>query len=375
MLHQTFLRPDFVSVQVSSYDHPNIVLNDPNKDIRGHTMHVPGAVSWKSIKTRRTLYGPEPRYYNNNAKYKALVRGEVPAGAELSIFTEKTLEMIDAFLEKEGPIPVFEKIHRPKDDKVLEGFTRIYKYPEFTHINRYVLFGDVAEDAGTGDWHACVVLDRITMEIVALIHMRGHRIEYASEILAIAKKYRVYDPSQDGYNNPVVNWERNAGGALHLIDDFMKYPNLFMARNYKSADNQQLKKHEYGWFTHGKSRVDMMNELEDWGYTLLSMLSRVPDEAVLKEMKTLVWNEKRRRFEHMSGTHDDIMLALSGALMTHKLLPDPVAIENMQVKKSKEHPHKKAISNIERRIKRRKRRRSGETSWDKANINNFIRRS
>ena len=377
MLHQTFLREDFVSIQVSSYDHPNIVLNDPAADIRSHEMHVPGAVSWKSIITRRKLYGPESKHYNKNPKYKALVRGEVPAGGELAMFGENILEILDAYLGTENepaegaPKPLYEKIFRPIGNKVLEGFVRIYKNPEHTHTNRYVLFGDVAEDAGTGDWHACVVLDRITLEIVALIHMRGHRRNYVKEILTMANKYRVYDPARDDYNYPVVNWERNAGGALHLIDEFMEYPNLFLARTYDNADNQKLKKRQYGWFTHGKSRDDMMGELEDWGYMISEKPSLVPDYAILKEMKTFVWNEKRRRFEHMSGSFDDIMLATSGSLVTHKLLPEPKKVSEVRYTRRGEIDFGKQRTLIEQRLKRRPRRK-GQTAWDRAKINSFI---
>lgn len=365
-LHKMYLREDFVSIQVSSYDHPNIVMNSSSSDIRTHNIIVPGAVSWKSIFTRRTKYGPEAQYYNNNPTYKALVRGIVPAGAELSMFTEKTLEILDNHMEKDAPVPVYERIHQPRNGKHLEGFTRVYEYPLHTHSNRYVLFGDVAEDSGRGDWHACIVLDRITKKVVALIHMRGHREEYVDEILAMADRYKVFDPGMKAYSLPIVNWERNAGGALHLVKKFADYPNLYIHRSYTTADDQKFKDN-IGWFTHGGNREEMLQELEDWSYTLIERKDRIPDATIVAEMKTLVWNEKNRRFEHMPGKHDDIMMALAGALITDKLLPDPVELK-VPNENGVTYPEHSIMIQRMNRIGSKRRRNAGMTSWDTAKI-------
>jgi hypothetical protein len=337
-LHQLFKRADFLSIRISSYDHPNIVMNDPSVDLKRHNILVPGAVSWKSLFSRRTLYGPDPEYYNNNALYKALIRGLVPAGSEFSLFTEMALERVRGYLEEfrineniEPYVkPIYEEILEPFDDRPLEGFVRIYKAALNDYFNRYVLFGDVAEDNATGDWHACVVLDRITLEVVALVHMRGDRKEYAKRILFLAKHYEIYDWRQDVFHKPVVNWERNSSGALHLIDEFAAYPNLYIQRKYDnpatSEDVTVKAKDQRGWFTHSQNRSDMTNELGEWGYTLVSNPYRVPDAAILKEMKTFAWNEKKNRYQHMNGQNDDIMMALAGALITHKILPKPTLL-------------------------------------------------
>lgn len=336
-LHQLFKRSDFLSIRISSLDHPNIVSNDPAVDLKQHNIVVPGAVSWKSIFSRRVVYGPEPEYYNNNATYKALVRGLVPAGSEFSLFTERAIETVQQNLELHriteavDPYfhPVYEEILAPSDHRPLEGFVRIYKPAVNTHFNRYLLFGDVAEDNAKGDWHACVVLDRVTLEIVALIHMRGDRTEYAKRILFMADHYKIYDWRQDVFHLPVVNWERNSSGALHLIDEFSAYPNLYINRKYDNpatAENGTIVKatDQRGWFTHSSNRPEMTNELGEWGYTLVNNPHRVPDTAILKEMKTFAWNEKKNRYQHLNGQHDDIMMATAGALLTHKILPKPI---------------------------------------------------
>jgi len=337
-LNQLFRRADFLGIRISSLDHPNVVMNDPSVDLRRHRILVPGAVSWKSIFSRRTVYGPDPEFYNNNATFKALIRGLVPAGSEFSLFTEKALEVVNTYLtsfkknendEAKVP-PFFEHILEPFDDRPLEGFIRIYKPALNDYFNRYVLFGDVAEDNAKGDWHACVVLDRISLEVVALIHMRGDRKEYAKWILYLAKQYEIFDWRQDIFHKPVVNWERNSSGALHLIEDFAAYPNLYIQRKYDNPatiDDVTVKSSDQrGWFTHSHNRADMTNELGEWGFTLVQNPHRVPDETILKEMKTFAWSEKKNRYQHLDGQNDDIMMALAGALITHKILPKPTLL-------------------------------------------------
>ena len=368
-LHQLYLREDFVSIRVSSYDHPNVVLNDPAKDVREHDIIVPGAISWKSIDQRRKKYGPEPDYYNNNPTYKALVRGMVPAGSELSLFTEKTLDVLGNRLgtikkpAKNAPVPILER--QPNG----EGTTQIFKPTEHTHISRYIMFGDVAEDTGKGDWHACVVLDRITKEVVALTHMRGHREEYVKEILWLAEYYKVFEVKTAKYHYPIVNWERNAGGALHLVKDFADYPMLYMARSYESEDDQKLKKVK-GWFTSGKSRIEMIEELKEWGHTLINAPNRMPSIRMLEEMKVFVWDEKKRRFQHMEGKQDDLMMALAGVLITHKLLPNPVKLD--QSDPTKVTDHEKRVNQLQKKMTR-KIKRETKTPWHNVKLSTKYR--
>ena len=371
-LHKLFLREDFVSVQVSSYDHPNIVLNDPEEDMREHNIIVPGAVSWKSILQRRIKYGPEVEYYNNNPTYKALVRGIVPAGSELSLFTEKTLDVLGKRLgtlkkpAKNAPVPLIER--QPNG----EGTTQVFKAVQHTHLSRYILFGDVAEDTGAGDWHACVVFDRVTKEIVALTHMRGHRKDYVEEILWLANYYKIFEVKTGNYHPPIVNWERNAGGALHLVAKFMEYPALYVARKYESEDDQDLKKTR-GWFTSGKSRVEMIEELKEWGHTLINAPNRMPSIRMLEEMKVFVWDEKKRRFQHMAGKHDDLMMATAGVLITHKLLPNPVKLD--QTDPTNLSQHEKRVNQLQRKQKRvdSKKKRKTKSPWHNVKLNNQYR--
>lgn len=362
-LHQLYIRPDFLSIRISSYDHPNVVMNDPAVDPRLHNILIPGAASWKSILARRIVYGGEPEYYNNDPIYKALIRGIVPAGSAFSLFTEKTLETIQKYLdpfvdlqrkEKVASL-IYEEILEPVDARPLEGFVRIYKPAQHDYFNRYVLFGDVAEDNAKGDWHACIVLDRVTREVVALAHMRGDRKEYVKRILFLADHFKVYDWKQDIFHNPVVNWERNSGGALHLIDEFSDYPNLYIQRKYDNPataeDVTVSATDQRGWFTHTQSRLDMVAELREWGYELVANFQRVPDDTILAEMKVFAWNEKKNRYEHLSGQNDDIMMALAGALITDKILPKPKKFEQPP-EREQDDPRYSVISQLKKKLAR-----------------------
>lgn len=364
-LHALFVRPDFESIRISSYDYPNIVMNNPEVDLKRHKILVPGAVSWKSIWSRRIMYGEKPEFYNDHPTYKALVRGIVPEGSELSLFPEKALEVVRIALEENPIEPAYEEILMPYDAMPLEGFVKIYRPPVNDYFNRYILFGDVAEDKATGDWHACVVLDRVTKEIVALIHMRGAREEYVRQILKMADAFKIYDWRNDKFHLPVVNWERNSGGALHLIPEFSEYPNLYINRNYNNpAEEESVRETDQrGWFTHAKNRPDMIKMLESWGNTLVNQPWKVPDQAIYQEMKTFVWNERKGRYEHMSGKHDDIMMATAGVLLMDQILPEPFMLPPPPSTEF-EDPRYQKISQLNRKIARNKSTYRKGGSWN-----------
>ena len=313
-LHRLFTKNTFESIRVSSYDHPNLVMNDREKDWRFHKMLIPGAVSWKSIFERRELYGIEPEYYNEHPIFKSHVRGICPTGGVYSLFNENILTSVSLWFDENVPEPIYQKeIKQRLEDQKLEGFVRTFVEIETSHINRYVFFCDVAEDSGYGDWHVCTVFDRITKGIVSTIRMRGHRDEFVNEILELAEMYKVYNWEQDRMHYPVINWERNAGGALHLVKKFSLYPELYIHRVTDKPGRIELHKTQKGWWTGPKTRNDMINELSLWGKSLINNPERVQDYRYYEEMKTFSWNENKKRYEHITGAYDDCMMSLAGS--------------------------------------------------------------
>jgi phage terminase large subunit len=89
-LHQLAIRPSFRAVRISAYDHPNVVRDDPTI--------VPGAVSRKSIESRREKYGEKHRLYESR------VRGIAPDEAEDALvrlaWLETAAERAEVWREK-----------------------------------------------------------------------------------------------------------------------------------------------------------------------------------------------------------------------------------------------------------------------------------
>lgn len=348
-LHQFALRSTVRHIIISSYDHPNVVGNpEPvvRQDLKKHVQYIPGACSWKSILDKREWYGPDPEYYNNHPLYKSMIRGICPTGSAYSIFTAKVLDTVEQFLAIKGErhIPRLSYDILPENDEHYEGVRRIYEVASNTHINRYLIFADVAGDAGDGDWHAAVVLDRVKMKIVALLHMRGYRKRYIRELIKLGELFKVYHWEKQEWHWPLLCWERNAEGALHLDHDFTQYPNLYIERKYDGPKGTRPR-NAWGWYTSRSNRSDMTGELENWGLTLRTKPWRVTDERIWEEMRTFEWNEKKKRYEARSGFHDDIMMALGGALLLHKILMKTVSL--IKIPGEPEGPMKKSI--IERK--------------------------
>ncbi len=320
-LHEMCMRNNITHITISAYDHPNVVGNAETMPLDEHNLVIPGAVSWKSILTRRDKYGPEPEYYNNHPLYKSMVRGICPTGSAYSLFTNKTLDVIEQYLTTRGDRQIVELSYDlvSVDGEPLEGFARIYEAVSHTHTNRYIIFADVAGDGGDGDWHAAVVFDRVKQKVVALIRMRGHRKRYIYELLRMGELYKTYHWEKDEWYYPVLCWERNAEGALNLDTDFAAYPNLYIARPYDKPKAGRAR-NVWGWFTSGSNRKDMIAELEEWGLSLRIRPWRVTDYIFYEEMRVFEWNTRRHRYEARPGKFDDMMMAMAGVLLLSKIL-------------------------------------------------------
>ena len=344
-------------IRLSGYDHPNVVGNSPDSDLRFHHQVIPGAVSWGSILDRRQQYGPEPEAYDAHPLYQSRVRGMFPTGSVHSLFTPAAIRVVSGHHalprvpltppagQKSLPpsllapyaLPVdeatvapptavvVEHVADPNSGERLEGQTRIYFPPENTHRGRYILSGDVAGDVLEGDWHAAVVYDRVMKRVAAVVRMRGHRAYYARELVRLARVYSAYDWRSERHEHTLLVWERNAGGALHLVEEFAEYENLYRPRPVDKPKRGK-QRNQYGFHTNGSSRDAVVEELEDWGLDLRVFPQRVPDPDLLQEMTTFEWNDRKHRYEHRVGQHDDLVMALGIALVVDKEVEPPVEI-------------------------------------------------
>lgn len=313
-LHQLCSMISTKHIRMSSYDHPNIVCQ---KSV------IPGGPSQSKIDQRRARYGEE------HPLFMSRVRGICPDVSELGLFHNIDLmaaksELIDPLEERDVP------------GRHSHGWIRVYSKVNHSHLNRYMIFGDVAGDSGKGDWHAAIVLDRLEKTPAAIIRMRGPREDYVTALLAIADEYKVIwgqatrNTYQVTYWWPLLSWERVGVGALIMDNRIKGYPNLYRKRNLDVLDPSLQQ--TVGWDTTGKSRKNMIDELEAWGYELRNHPGRMRDREVYKEAAHFVWVPRGRsgRYEAQSGTdengdpfHDDIMMALGGALVIDKVIPAP----------------------------------------------------
>lgn len=306
-LHQFCSFPTTVGIRISGFDAPNVVEEDADV--------IPGAVSAAAIERRLLKYG------DDHPLYQSRVRGICPDVSNMCLFNGATLATAENRLK--DPLETL-KVKSPS-----EGEVRIYFEPTFTHINRYLIFADVAGDSGRGDYHAGIVFDRLKKRPAAVIHMRGPREDYITMLLELADRYKI--PWTDMirqyhapvYFHPLLAWERVGVGALIMDQRIKEYPNLYQKRSLDVLNpNVQA---TIGWDTTSKSRKVIVDELESWGLELREYPDRMVDRELLNECRTFVWIQKGRsgRYEHASGHYDDLVMALGGCLVIDKLIPPP----------------------------------------------------
>lgn len=337
-LHQFCMLPSTRHIRMSAYDHPNIVCQ---------RSVIPGGPSQAKIDNRLARYG------NDHPLFMSRVRGFCPDVSEMGLFTQKDLSVAKEYFAN----PIEEITNVPGTHS--HGWIRIYAEPKSTHLNRYIIFGDVAGDDGKGDFHAAIVFDRLKKEPSAIIRMRGPREDYITALLAMTEKYKVmwtqatrnmYTPT---YWYPLLAWERVGVGALILDPRLKEYPNLYRKRNVDVLDASIQR--TVGWDTTGKSRKDMIEALQNWGLELRTHPWRMKDKEIWKEAAHFVWvaRGKSGRYEAQQGVdengesfHDDLMMALAGALVIDQLIPEPEVQEKppKDVKEIRDEYFLKAIS-------------------------------
>ena len=314
VLHKFCQLPTTRHIRASALDHPNVVLEDPS--------YIEGAVSQTAIDRRLKKYKD-----SEHPLILSRVHGVSPSTSGLTLFTNKVIKLTKHKLEEPD---IIREVRPPS-----EGQLRIYDEPVASHYGRYVIFADVAGDkAKSGDYHAAVCFDRVEQKISALVHMRGPRKHYIKYLLVMAEHFTFeyggvidYERSQDGFEalykkqHPLLAYEQNAVGGLHLDPRMEKYPNLFYNVNTKHIDRNEKK--QPGWNTNRSTRTDMMDALEDWMLELYEHPERLRDELAWKEAKTFSWDGDTGRFEAETGHHDDIMMALSGACVLDQLSRPP----------------------------------------------------
>jgi len=195
------------------------------------------------------------------------------------------------------------------------GELRIYKEPESNH--QYVIGGDTASE---GDYSALVVLDRNTMEQVAL--WWGHIDEF--ELANVAYKLGTY------YNEALIGIERNnMGVAVVKKLDELGYRNQY---RMEVLDELGMKvKDKLGWETNTRTRPILISDLNQVVFER-QLIIRSSD--IIGEMKSFVKGPSGKP-EAQAGTHDDLVIATGIAYQMYKSVPARIEPEDIYVRNYK----------------------------------------
>lgn len=184
----------------------------------------------------------------------------------------------------------------------------------------YIVFGDVSEgklanasdDQSDPDRHAGVVLDRTDMRIVAEYTSRQDPDVFGEELVKAAT----------WYNEAWASPEANACGIAALAA-FREYPRTFIRRSAPDRI-EDLPLSEYGWRTTRANRDLMIDDFiaaarpNHNGSFAGKLLVHSAD--FVDEERTFVIDRNGKR-QHMRGYHDDLIMAVCGAIQLHKACP------------------------------------------------------
>lgn len=348
-LHSFCTQTEVKHVRASELDHPNVVLGDEV---------IPGAVTRRSVRRRMRKYNdPDHRIILSR------VHGVSPSTSGSTLFPDAAIQKTKEHAHK-GPI----KHLRVRDPA--NGDLRIYIRPKSDMLNRYVIFADVAGDRSeSGDWHAAVVLDRETREICAVLRMRGPRTSYVTELIQLCGIYTIeygstghmtYDEETGEFTEegqkyrPLLAYERDSVGGLHLDSRIKEYGNLYHQRKTDVQEEPHVRS-SVGWSTNRSTRPDMIDALETWALELIQYPHRLTDKNLWNEARTFVFNDekgKSGKWEADTGCHDDVIMATAGALTV-----DQVTDSQMTDVERFEKEHQQKERPIDRMLEKQKKKK------------------
>lgn len=170
---------------------------------------------------------------------------------------------------------------------------KIYRQPK--RDRQYICAADPAEGLAKKDSSASVILDSITLEIVAVYDGHLKPKDFAEKLVEMCS---IYKSTQYGF--PLLAVERNNHGHAVLLElDNLRYPNIYLSER----DDRP------GWKTDGISRplmIDKFIEAFDEDYI------KIYDKQILSECLTLINNNGK--IEAATGKHDDLIIACAIAL-------------------------------------------------------------
>jgi hypothetical protein len=257
-------------------------------------------------------------YYMKWRDSKALIKQEFPCTAEEAFVatTESVYKNVDAIytriqrlteLYKKTPTTRgdFEIVWRDPiaKDKILSfkwvanptGKITIYEHPTYGHP--YVLGGDT-RGPGQGivkrrDYYSASVKDNSNGRRVATFHSNSIcSADYTAQMYCLGS----------WYNRALIAIEVNIDQYPVIKLGELGYHNLYVRRVYDTFTGAT--RETFGWMTDGNNRPAIITQHVELVEQCIELF---PDIAMLKEMITFVDGD--RRYDHLSGEHDDMIFA------------------------------------------------------------------
>lgn len=230
-----------------------------------------------------------------------------------NVFTKAVIEAQRSVAKgKTGSYVVFDK-EGPHEAFRRTNCWRIIQEP--TQHGQYTLGADVAEgqlsdrnsDRSEPDYSAAAVLDRHSLNVMAVWHGRAETYEFGRQCLYAAKWYN------QAWASPEAN-----GAGLAVLNVFMEadYERLYQ-RESPDEYVDESERGQYGWRTTVTSRKLLV---DDFIQAVNRGGLKLNDERIVDEMVSFV-RDKTGKAIHAVGKHDDLLFAVMIALQLHIRCP------------------------------------------------------
>lgn len=173
------------------------------------------------------------------------------------------------------------------------GYIKIYQVPNSPEITKYCIGGDTAGDGS--DWFTGHVLNAKTGEQAAVLKHRFDADQYTRQMYCLGKYYK----------NALIGIEANFDTYPIRELQRLGYNNQYVreAQDYFTGKMEK----RFGFKTTVLTRPTIISRLVE---IVREHVERINDEDTLKELLTIVRNEKGK-IEAPEGRHDDQMMGLS----------------------------------------------------------------
>lgn len=173
------------------------------------------------------------------------------------------------------------------------GFIKIYQVPNSPVITKYCIGGDTSGEGS--DYFTAYVLDAKTGKLVASMRHQFDADMYAKQIYCLGTYYL----------NALIGIESNFDSYPIMELQRLGYKNQYVREHLDTYTGKMAK--SFGFRTTSLTRPTIISRLIE---IIREHIELIEDEDVLKELLTIVRNEKGR-IEAPEGGHDDQMMGLA----------------------------------------------------------------